>query len=350
MEQKISPETVKTVVIGSPAFGTGTAFTMLDVFASIGRDWELLHGRPPSNATPFAATLRTPTGAPYWDINGRRITPDAAFHEGPTPDLVIVPDSHADPSKPLPEDLVATAAWIAEAHANGAIIASVCSGALVLGASGILDGHDATTHWGVADALATLHPEIKVCRERVLVPAGEGHSIVTAGGASAWSDLLLYLIARFAGAEEARRAAKVWLLSTHDDGQLSYVSLAAGRQHDDKLISDAQAWAADHYRDSGPVARMAARSGLTERGFLRRFRRATGQSPAEYVQTIRVEEAKQLLETTDMPIDDIADEVGYSEPSSFRSAFRRNVGISASVYRRKWRALAPPAEHEMRPH
>ncbi|GAB5373596.1 MAG: helix-turn-helix domain-containing protein [Acuticoccus sp.] len=316
---------------------------MLDVLSSVGRDWEYLHGLDPGEAVRFAPSLRTATGAPYWDVNGRKITPDAALDELPAPDLVIVPDIHADLSSPLPDDLRKAAEWIAAAHAGGALTTSVCSGALVLGAAGVLDGNDATTHWGVADVLATRHPAVRVRRERILVPAGDGHRVVTAGGASAWSDLLLYLVARLTGTETARRIAKVWLLNTHAEGQLTYASLTAGRQHDDKLVAAAQAWAADNYMTPAPVSEMATRSGLSERGFLRRFRRASGQSPAEYVQTIRIEEAKQLLETTDAPIDDIAAEVGYGEPSSFRAAFRRNVGMSASVYRRKWRTVAPAA-------
>jgi len=329
---------INTVVIGTPRAGSATVFSILDVLASVGRDWEVLHGAEPAPPR-FAASLRTETGAPYWDVNGRRITPDAALPESPAPDLVIVPDLHMAPTEPLPPDIVPLARWTAAAHDAGAIVASVCSGALVLAEAGLLDGEAATTHWAFADMLARDYPRVRVQRERILLPAGEGHRLITAGGASAWEDLLLYLIGRVAGAETARRIAKLHLIEPHGDGQLTYASLTAGRQHDDRLVAEAQVWAADNYASSSPVAEMAARSGLSERGFLRRFRRATGQSPVEYVQTLRVEEAKQLLETTDMPIDDIAAEVGYSEPSSFRAAFRKRVGLSASVYRRKWRAI-----------
>ena len=172
-------------------------------------------------------------------------------------------------------------------------------------------------------------------RERVLVPAGEGHRIVTAGGASAWGDLVLYLVGRIAGQEEARRIAKVYLLQPHSEGQLHYASLIAGAQHEDGLVADAQIWAADNYALPAPVAAMAERCGLTERSLLRRFRKATGQTPVDYIQTLRVEEAKQMLETSDMPIEDIAIEVGYTETSSFRNAFRRYVGMPASAYRKK---------------
>lgn len=332
--------TIKTVVIGSQFAGTSVLFSILDILASVGRDWEMLHGLPAVEPA-FDVSLRTADGAPYWDINGRKITPDATLAEAPEPDLIIVPDLHFDPNGGLPAEFVPLAGWLGNAHANGAIITSVCSGAVLLGVAGLLDGKEATTHWGFADMLGRNFPRIKVCRERILVPAGEGHRVVTAGGASAWEDLMLYLIARFAGAETARRIAKIYLIQPHSDSQLTYASLTAGRQHDDQLVAEAQIWAAQNYHVPSPVSAMADRSHLTERGFHRRFKKATGQAPADYVQTLRIEEAKQLLETTDLPIEDIAAEVGYSEPSSFRSAFRRRVGLSASVYRRKWRGLAP---------
>ena len=331
--------TTHTVVIGSRFAGTSVVFSILDVLASVGRDWEMLHGRPAA-APCFRSSLRTPDGAPYWDVNGRRITPDAALDEAPPPDLVIVPDLHVDPAAALPAEFAPLAGWIRAAYDRGAMVTSVCSGAVLLGAAGLLDGHEATTHWGFADMLGRNFPAVKVCRERILVPTGEGHRIVTAGGASAWADLMLYLIGRIAGAEEARRIAKLYLIEPHCEGQLGYASLTAGRQHDDQLVADAQVWAARHYDTPSPVAAMAQRSQLTERSFLRRFKRATGQAPVDYIQTLRVEEAKHLLETTELPIDTVSAEVGYAEPSSFRSAFRKRVGISASAYRRKWQALA----------
>ncbi len=330
---------LKTIIIGSSQAGTSTVFSILDVLASVGRDWEVLHGQPPAPPI-FSASYRTANGAPYWDVNGRRITPDASLDEGPRPDLVIVPEMQFDPNQPLPEDLVSLSRWIAAAFADGATVASVCSGALLLANAGVLDGEEATTHWAYAEMLERNHPRIKVRRERILVPAGEGHRVITAGGASAWEDLLLYLIGRFAGAETARRIAKLYLIEPHDYGQLTYASLAAGRQHADRTVGEAQLWAADNYACPAPVAEMASRSGLSERGFLRRFKRATGQSPADYIQSLRVEEAKQLLETSDVPVEIVAEKVGYTEPSSFRSAFRKRVGVSASVYRRKWRILS----------
>ena len=336
-QQKDRPLSV--AVFGSPAVGSSIAYSILDVLGSVGRDWEILHGvsaRPPI----FTAMLLSMDGAPYTDTNGRTIVPEGALADCPEPDIVIVPDLHIDPGGPVPEWIDEPARWIAAAYENGALVTSACSGALLLAAAGVLDGREATTHWGYADALAHHFPSIHLQRERILVQAGDGHRVITAGGASAWTDLMLHLIGRLAGAEEARRIAKIYLLEPHEDGQRCFASLASGKRHEDRLIADAQVWVAEHYHEPNPVGAMAARSGLSERGFLRRFRRATGQSPAEYVQTLRVEEAKQMLETTATSIDDIAAECGYSEPSSFRSAFRKHVGIPASAYRRKWRGIS----------
>jgi transcriptional regulator GlxA family with amidase domain len=334
---------LKTVVLGLPCAGTSTLFAILDVMGSVGRDWEMLHGQPPREPV-FDVSFLTPDGRPYCDINGRRVTPDGRVPDADDtallPDLVIVPDLHLDPNGPPPAEFERLARWLRAVVDNGGTVASVCSGAWLLASAGLLDGIEATTHWGFADMIARAHPQVRVRKERILVPAGEGHRVVTAGGASSWGDLMLYLIARFAGQDEARRIAKIYLLQPHTDGQLCYASLLAGRQHDDAIVGEAQVWAAANYADPTPVAAMAARSGLSERSFLRRFRRATGQAPVEYIQTLRIEEAKQMLETTQMAIEEIAEEVGYSETSSFRNAFRRHVGQSASAYRRKHATIA----------
>ncbi len=331
--------TINTTVIGSRLAGSSVLFSILDVLASVGRDWEMLHGLPMQTPV-FDVSLRTTDGAPYWDVNGRKITPDATLFETPDPDLIIVPDLHFDPNARFPDDLKHVEDWLRKSHAEGAIVTSVCSGAVLLGAAGLLDGKEATTHWGFADMLDRDFPEVNVCRDRILVPAGEGHRVVTAGGASAWADLMLYLIGRFTGADEARRIAKIYLIHPHLDGQLTYASLTSARQHEDQLISEAQVWAAQHYDAPSPVAAMAHRSDMTERGFHRRFKKATGQAPGDYIQTLRIEEAKHLLETTTTSIDEVSAAVGYSEPSSFRSAFRKRVGISASAYRKKWQVLS----------
>lgn len=322
-----------TAVLGTPEVGAG-AFIIMDALASVGSLWEYLHGEEPQPKY-FLPRLLSIDGEPYRDFHGIGIEPHGALSDFPAPDIVIIPEMLLDPWKPLPNTYGPVIDWIRNAYENGALVASLCSGSMLLSATGLLDGEEATSHWAYCDAIARRHPRIRFRKERVLVQAGEGHRLVTAGGFSSWHDLLLYLIGRVAGAEEARRIAKLFLLDWHNEGQLPFAALTVGRRHEDPLVSQAQIWVADDYANPNPVAAMAAESGLTERSFLRRFKRATGQSPLEYVQTLRIEEAKQLLETTDMPLDDVAAEVGYTEPSAFRHLFRKLVGITPSLYRRR---------------
>ena len=323
-----------TAVVATPETGTAGTFIIMDLLASVGQLWELLQGEAP-RLPRFLPRLLTLDGEPYRDYHGVLIEPQGALADYPAPDIVIIPELTIDPWQPLPNSFAPVADWIRSAHGNGALVASLCSGSLLLSETGLLEGQEATSHWGYCDAISRRHPGIRMRKERVLVLAGEGHRLITTGGFSSWHDLLLYLVGRIAGQEEARRLAKLFLLDWHVDGQLPFAALTVGRRHDDPLVTAAQVWVADNYANPNPVAAMAAESGLTERSFLRRFKKATGQSPIEYVQTLRIEEAKQQLETTDLPFDEIAAEIGYSEPSALRHLFRKLVGVTPSAYRRR---------------
>jgi transcriptional regulator GlxA family with amidase domain len=329
-----------TAVVATPETGTAGTFIVMDLLSAVGNFWEMVHRETPQPPL-FLPRLVTFDGEPYRDLHGVQITPHGSFEDFPKPDIVIIPELAIDPWKPLPNSFAAVADWLSSTYEDGAILASLCSGSVLLSETGLLEGQEATSHWAYCDAISTRHPGIKMRKERVLVPAGEGHRLITTGGFSSWHDLLLYLVGRIAGAEEARRLAKLFLLDWHADGQLPFAALTVGRKHDDPLVTAAQVWAANNYANANPVAAMAAESGLTERSFLRRFKKATGQSPLEYIQTMRIEEAKQALETTDDPFDAIAAEVGYSEPSAFRHLFRKLVGVTPSAYRRRHQRPEP---------
>lgn len=329
-----TPRPLLTAVLATPETGSAGAFIVMDLLASVGQLWETLHGEEPRPR--FLPRLLSPDGKPYRDFHGITIQPHGALSDYPQPDIIIIPEVTSSPWQQLPASTSASFDWIRSAYAGGALVASLCSGSMLLSATGLLDGEEATSHWGYCDAIQSRHPSIRMRKERVLVPAGEGHRLITTGGFSSWHDLMLYLIGRIVSPQEARRVAKLFLLDWHSEGQLPFVALTAGRRHEDKLVSAAQLWAADNYSDPNPVAAMAAQCGLTERSLLRRFRAATGQTPLEYIQTMRIEEAKQWLETSDMPLDDIAAEIGYSEPSAFRHLFRRLVGVTPSAYRRRY--------------
>ena len=136
----------------------------------------------------------------------------------------------------------------------------------------------------------------------------------------------------------------MFLLAGHEEGQLPFAAMNRRVDGTDAVIADCQSWIAGHYGEGNPVSRMAERSGLNTRTFARRFRAATGYQPIDYVQAIRVEEAKQMLETEEVGIDDIAAEVGYEDPASFRRVFKRRAGLTPAAYRRKFQGIAPMAQ------
>jgi transcriptional regulator GlxA family with amidase domain len=154
-------------------------------------------------------------------------------------------------------------------------------------------------------------------------------------------ELARYLIARFCGQEEAVRSSKIFLLGDRSEGQLPFAAMTRTRNHSDAIVEKCQAWVGEHYEIPNPVARMTERSGLAPRTFKRRFRAATGYTPIEYVQTLRIEEAKQLLEATDLQTDQIGAAVGYDDPASFRRLFKRTTGVGPARYRQRFRVVSP---------
>lgn len=337
MKSKAPPVEVALLVL--PESFPGALMGLYEILASVGAAWSQVTGEPECARRRFRPVTVSRDGRPVRSPAGPTIHVEASLAELPSPDIVIVTDLAVDPMADALGDWGPEIAWVREASAGGAIVCSVCSGALVLGEAGILDDMEATSHWSVAAAFAARFPRVRLEPQRILCPSGPGHRIVTAGGASSFAELSLYLIARFAGEAEARRMAKLFVLGDKSDGQLPFAAMARPRQHDDPAIAAAQGWIADHYTVDNPVARMAEIAGLAERTFARRFRKATGYGPVAYVQALRLEEAKQLLETTGEPTDEVALAVGYQDPVFFRRLFKREVGVTPAVYRRRFSAV-----------
>jgi transcriptional regulator GlxA family with amidase domain len=222
-------------------------------------------------------------------------------------------------------------------HNEGAMVASACSGAVLLGEAGLLTNCEATIHWAYVASLAN-YPGVKVKPDQSLVLSGEAQRIVMAGGGTSWQDLALYLIARFVGIKEANDVARVYMLQWHDLGQQPFASLM-GRQTNDVVINKCQDWAAANYRTPSPVTAMIALSGLPERSFIRRFQKAAGLKPLDYIHALRLEEAKQMLETGDLAVEAIAEEVGYEDASFFGRLFRRKIGLTPAQYRLRFGSL-----------
>jgi transcriptional regulator GlxA family with amidase domain len=268
------------------------------------------------------------------------VEPHQAMGQLEPPDAIIICDLYTSiydvPKGRYPREVK----WLKQMHDHGALVTSVCSGSLLLAEAGLLDGHEATAHWAYRDMCQRHFPKITFRNESVLCLAAEGNRIVTAGGVSAWHDLAVYLIARFCGYKHAIETAKVFLISGHSEGQSPYAVMTRPMESSDGPISDCQVWIADNYATAKPVERMVERSGLNARTFSRRFRAATGFAPIDYVQALRIEEAKQMLETDTMSNDDVGAAVGYEDPASFRRVFKRGVGQSPAAYRKKFQRIS----------
>ena len=323
----VFPETSASVVYG-----------MIDLLASAGRDWGVIvEGvAGPQLLSPLIVARAAGTVVVSNDVP---IIAKHSLSECPPVELICVPEVNLPPGTPLGERFAPEIDWLRERYAQGATIATACSGAMLLAEAGLLSGCEATTHWAWCDVLARDYPGVKVQGQRALVVAGEGGRLVMAGGGSTWLDLALYLIARLAGVESAMQVARLNLIDWHSAGQQPYARLARTRQVDDAEIARCQTWIADHYMEPAPVAAMVKLSGLAERTFKRRFRQATGMTPLDYVHTLRIEEAKQMLEATDAPLEAIAQAVGYEDAAFFGRLFRRVVRLTPAQYRRRFRSM-----------
>lgn len=334
-----SPDSrINVAILAVPEVTASALFGMFDLFSSPGRDWSfIVSGEAGHQRMRPYIVARDTVG--FHAANGIWIKPDHDFSNCPPPDIVCIPDFFVNPGDSVAGQYIAEANWLKQCHQEGAMMASACSGAVLLGEAGLLVNCDATIHWGYVSTLTNNYPGVKVRVDQSLVLSGLEQRIVMAGGGSSWQDLALYLIARFVGLKEAMEVAKVYLLQWHDLGQQPFASLTSFRQSSDAVINKCQDWLALNYRVHAPVTTMVMFSGLPERSFMRRFAKATGMSPLDYVHALRLEEAKHLLETTELPVEAIANDVGYEDTSFFGRLFRRKTGITPLQYRLRFGSL-----------
>lgn len=298
-----APARISACLVAVPEVAPGVLNGLHEVSSFVGSGWEMLTGWPPGPAR-FQPRIVATDRAPFRNLAGLPIAPELGFAE------------------------------------VDALVCSVCTGSLMLAEAGLLEGEEATCHWAVTDQIRHRYPGVRLHPERVLAAAGVGHRLVTAGGSASWTDLALYLVARFCGEEEARRTARLFLFGDRSDGQLPFAARVRPRQHEDAAVAAAQLWIARNYDCAHRVAGMTQVSGLAPRTFIRRFQAATGYVPLDHVQSLRIEEAKQMLETSDAPIDAVAAEVGHTEPAAFRRVFKRATGIAPNQYRQRFRWMS----------
>lgn len=331
-------EPVPVAILALPEATASVVYGIYDLLKGAGRDWGLVTTGEPGPELLRPQVVASRAGS-FVAANGVRISPEATLEQCVAPRIVCVPEVAIAPGTTIAGRFADEVAWLRRCHAGGATIATACSGAVLLAETGLLDGCEATTHWAFCETIRKQYPRVKVLPQRALVVSGEGQRLVMAGGGTSWLDLGLYLVARVAGVEAAMQTARINLIDWHDIGQQPFAALARSRQVDDAVIARCQAWIAEHYHEPAPVAAMVRLSGLAERSFKRRFAQATGMSPLEYVHTLRLEEAKQMLESTDAPVEAIAGQVGYEDAGFFSRLFRRHVQLTPAQYRRRFGSM-----------
>ena len=244
-------------------------------------------------------------------------------------DLIVIP-GWKGAGVPVPERLRGA---LLAAHARGARLASICSGAFVLAATGLLDGRRAATHWRYAEALERAHPEVRVDASVLYVEEGR---VLTSAGSAAGIDLMLHIVRSDFGADAANSVARRLVMPAHrNGGQAQFVERPVPKRRESRLSPLLDLVRADP-RHRWTIAEMARKAALSERSFLRRFAEATGTSPGEWLAGVRVDEARRLLETTAMPVEEVARLSGFGSTATLRHHFSRATALSPRDYRERF--------------
>ncbi len=274
-------------------------------------------------------------GAPVRTSSGLTLTPDHALADAPPAHTLVVPggDGTRDPDPRL-------IAWLREHAPHVSRTVSVCTGAFLLARAGLLDGRRATTHWAFCDTLARKYPDVAVDADPVYVRDGP---VATSAGVTAGIDLALALVEEDHGRDlalEIARALVVFLRRPANQAQFS-TQLAAQTARSEPL-SEVQRWIAEHPGADLSVPALASRARLSPRHFARAFRTETGLTPGRYVERVRVEHARRLLEDTTGGVEEISRSSGYGTPEAMRRAFLKTIGTSPAEYRRRFHAPVGP--------
>jgi len=281
----------------------------------------------------YDVTMASLDGAPVRTSSGYAISPQHDAAALATADTVVVPGTRlAGPRTDgsLPAEVAAALATIRP----GTRLVSICTGAFVLAAAGLLEGRTATTHWEYSDQLSALHPGVVVDPGVLFTDDGD---VLTSAGLSAGVDLCLHVLRRDHGSEVANRVARHCVVPPwRDGGQAQYIERQVPPSQGESTAS-ARAWAVEHLASDVPA--LARHAGMSLRTFTRRFRAETGQSPGAWLIQQRVRHAQHLLEETDLPIDEVAEQAALGTAASLRAHLRTRAGVSPSDYRRTFRGL-----------
>lgn len=248
-------------------------------------------------------------------------------------DLIVIPAIDGDMAAALEQnkDFVP---WIKEQYANGAEVASLCLGAFLLGATGLLDGRRCATHWMAENDFRRMYPEADLVTERIIT---EDRGIYCSGGAFSYLNLILYLIEKYAGRELAILAAKVFAIEIDRKSQLPFAIFNGQKVHEDDLVKVAQDFIEQNFQDKISIEQLTTLVSLSRRNFERRFKKATDNTVLEYIHRVKIEVAKKQLEADQKNVNEVMYDVGYLDHKAFRTIFKKITGLSPLEYKNKFR-------------
>lgn len=290
----------------------------------------------------------------YWKETGRKelftvqlagISKEVNFYEGlftVTPNthisaitkthLIIIPSlNHNYQNAVRGNELLID--WMVKQYKDGAEIASICTGAFMLASSGLLDGKSCSTHWAAADTFRSMFPKVNLQTDQLVT---DENGIYTNGGAYSFLNLMIYLVEKYYDRQTAIFCSKVFQIEMDRQSQSAFTIFTGQKLHGDELVKEAQAYIESKLQEKISVEHLASRFAVGRRNFDRRFIKATGNTPVEYSQRVKIESAKKAFETTRKTINEVMYEVGYSDVKAFREVFRKITGMSPLEYRGRY--------------
>ncbi|MGF1742468.1 helix-turn-helix domain-containing protein [Vibrio profundum] len=302
----------------------------MDMFLQAGVLWNGTLGIAPSPF--FDVKVATVDGKSVMATNNVAITPHCSIDEIEHADLIVIPSQGFHYGV---EDLAffKRVEWLKKWHKKGAHLASVCTGAFTLAATGLLDGKKATTHWGLAKAFRARFPKVDLHTELMVTDSG---GLFCSGGMTADLNLVIYLINQYCGREVALQSSRCTLVDLDRISQSTFSVFLPEKNHQDAEILKVQEWLESNLSNSLSMEGLAEQAGMSPRNFNRRFKQAVGETALNYLHLIRIEAAKKQLEIGRRSFEEIAFNVGYKNVSFFRRVFNRSTGLSPAAYRKKF--------------
>jgi transcriptional regulator GlxA family with amidase domain len=320
---------VKVTVLGLYNSMATTIFGPMDILNQAGRLWNRVSKSP---QTPFFdVSIASVDGRPIQCLNKVQIQPHCSIESIQKTDLIVIA------SATYIEEILQTSPglvpWIRRQYEQGAHVASICTGVFLLAETGLLDGKSATLHWGFTEMFRRKYPRVNLKQDKMFIDQGR---LYCSAGVNAGMDLSLYLVEKFCGRQVAVKSAKTMILDLGREMQTPYISFHFSKDHGDILILKAQEWIEQHYIESIDYVRLAEKFRMSRRSLERRFKQATGVTPLVYLQQLRVETAKSLLEEGSQTFNEITYRVGYEDIPFFRKVFIKLTGLRPKEYQQRF--------------